>query len=114
MSKDKEFSTVRVACEVSFTVGHMNYGTITVPVGTKVFRHRVNGKVSDWFVADADLAKLCPDSYKINGEPSDFYMHDASHYGISMPNANVAPVKGPYIIGHGGENAQTFHKAHHY
>ena len=103
---NKEISTVRVACEVSFKVGHMDYGTITVPAGTQVFRHKVNGKVSDWFVSDADLAKLCPESYKINGVPSSFYIHDASHYGLSVPNANVGALK--------GDNPKTFHKAHHY
>lgn len=86
----KEYATVTTACEVSFAVGHMNYGTITVPVGTKVFRHNdVGGKWSDWFVSDADVAKLCPEGMKINGQPSSFYLHDGTHYGITMPNANV-------------------------
>jgi hypothetical protein len=101
---NKETATVTTACEVSFAVGHMNYGTILVPVGTKVFRHTVNGKVSDWFVADADLAKLCPESFKHDGKVSDFYLHDASHYGITMPNANVRKDGEPVAK----------HKAHHY
>jgi hypothetical protein len=101
---NKETATVTTACEVSFAVGHMNYGTILVPVGTKVFRHTVNGKLSDWFVADADVAKLCPEGMKINGEPSSFYLHDGTHYGITMPNANVRK---------DGEPKAT-HKAIHY
>jgi len=110
----KEYATVTTACEVSFAVGHLNYGTITVPVGTKVFRHVIKSrdadwkpetvKVSDWFVADADVAKLCPDGMKINGEPSAFYLHDGTHYGITMPNANVRK---------DGEPKAT-HKAIHY
>ena len=105
MSYDKEISTVRVACEVSFKVGHMDYGTILVPAGTQVFRHKVNGKVSDWWVAHDDMVKLCPESYKINGQPSTFYLHDASHYGISLPNANICPIAG---------DAKAKHNAHHY
>ena len=75
-----------------------------VPVGTEVFRHNVNGKVSDWFVDDADIAKLCPASYMFDGHPSSFFMHDASHYGITMPNANVRKDGTPVAK----------HKAHHY
>jgi hypothetical protein len=96
---NKETATVTTACEVSFAVGHMNYGTILVPEGTKVFRHVIKSrdaawkpetvKVSDWFVEHDALASLCPESYKHNGKVSDFYMHDASHYGITIPNANV-------------------------
>lgn len=100
----KEYATVTTACEVSFAVGHLNYGTINVPVGTKVFRHNDCGKWSDWFVADADVAKLCPDGMKINGEPSAFYLHDGTHYGITMPNANVRKDGEPKAV----------HKAHHY
>ena len=113
MSYDKEISTVRVACEVSFKVGTMDYGTITVPAGTKVFRHIIKSrdaawkpetiKTSDWFVDGDAMVKLCPESYKINGAPSNFYLHDASHYGISVPNANV-----------GKGEPKSFHKAHHY
>lgn len=103
---NKEISTVRVACEVSFKVGHMDYGTILVPAGTQVFRHTVNGKpISYWWVSDEYIIKFCPDSYKIDGKPSSFYLHDASHYGISVPNANVGTLKG---------EAKAFHKAHHY
>lgn len=103
---NKEISTVRVACEVSFKVGHMDYGTILVPAGTQVFRHTVNGKpISDWWVTDADIAKFCPESFMIDGKPSNFYIHDATHYGISVPNANVGELKG---------EPKTFHKAHHY
>ncbi len=105
MNTTKEISTVRVACDVSFKVGHMDYGTITVPVGTQVFRHAVNGKLSDWFVAHDDMVRLCPESYMLNGKPSDFYLHDASHYGITVPNANVGALR---------DAPKTFHKAHHY
>ena len=109
MSYTKEHATVTTACEVSFVVGNMDYGTITVPVGAKVFRHIFNNppeavKVSDWFVEHDDMVKLCPESYKVNGKPSTFYLHDASHYGITMPNANVRK--------DGEPKAQ--HKAHHY
>jgi acetoacetate decarboxylase len=89
MSYDKETATVTTACEVSFAVGNMNYGTITVPVGTKVFRHVIDNKVSDWFLEHDDMVKLCPESSKVNGKPSSFYLHDACHYGITMPTANV-------------------------
>jgi hypothetical protein len=115
MSYNKEISTVRVACEVSFRVGNMDYGTITVPAGTVVFRHIIKSKdaawkpetvkVSDWFVAHDDMVKLCPESYMIDGKPSSFYLHDSSHYGITVPNANVGALKG---------EPKTFHKAHHY
>jgi hypothetical protein len=100
MSYDKEFATVIVACEVSFGVGHMNYGTISVPAGAKVFRHNVNGKVSDWFLLDDDLRKLCPEAYK----GSSFYLHDAMRYGISLPNANVRNEGTPCAT----------HRAYHY
>lgn len=91
----------------------MDYGTILVPAGTQVFRHNVNGKVSDWWVADSELAKFCP-ILMPSGDPSHMFMLDATNYGISLPNANVCPVNGPYVIGHSGEIAETFHKAHHY
>lgn len=115
MSNTKEFATVTTACEVSFAVGNMDYGTITVPVGIKVFRHVIKSrdadwkpetvKTSDWFVEHDDMVKLCPESYKINGNLSSFYLHDASHYGITMPNANVRK---------DGELPKAKHKAVHY
>lgn len=123
MRKTTEVSTVRVAVEVSFQVGKMDYGTILVPAGTPVFRHIIKSKdaawkpettkTSDWFVQNPSLL---PDNGRIliNGKHSSFFVQDATHYGITVPNANVCPVKGPYIIGFGGENAETFHKAHHY
>lgn len=112
---NQEISKVRVACEVSFKVGQMDYGTIMVPAGTEVFRHVIKSrdaawkpetvKFSDWFVSDAELRKLCPESYKLNGEVSSFYLHDASHYGISVPNANVGELS---------KASQRQHKAYHY
>lgn len=113
MSKTTEVSTVRVAVEVSFQVGKMDYGTILVPAGTQVMRHVQNGKPSDWFVKNPSQL---PDNGRIliNGKHSSFFVHDATHYGISIPNANVCPVNGPYVIGFGGENAETFHKSFHY
>ena len=105
---NKEYATVISACEVSFQVGHMNYGTINVPVGTKCFRHAGNKgfgvKPSEWFVMD--VASLCPEGMKIDGKPSDFFIHDADHYGITMPNANVRE--------DGEEMPKATHKAFHY
>lgn len=98
-----ESSTVRTAIEVSFEVGNIHYGTLTVPVGTMVERHKTNGKWSDWFVKYPKF--LCPDSYKIDGEVPEggFFMHDATYYGITIPHVNVwaglIPLK--------------MHKAHH-
>ena len=101
---NKELGTVTSACEVSFQVGHMNYGTIPVPVGAKCFRHRDNGKVSDWFVME--VQKYCPEGLILNGKPSDFFIHDADHYGITMPNANVRKDT--------EEMPKATHKAFHY
>lgn len=85
-----EYATVHTACEVSFAVGHADYGTINVPVGTKVFRHLSDGKpVSDWFLEGDEIPKLCPEKGKIYDKPSIGYIRDAFHYGITMPNANV-------------------------
>ena len=97
-------STVRTAIEVSFAVGTLDYGTITVPVGTVVERHYdERGMWSDWFVSYP--TKLCPDSYKINGEVPEhgLFMHDAIHYGITIPNANVEA----------GHTPLKTHKAYH-
>lgn len=98
-------STVRTAIEVSFAVSPLDYGTITVPVGTVVERHYdERGKWSDWFVKNP--MPLCPDNFKINGEVPEggFFMHDAKYYGISIPNANVEA----------GHTPLKTHKAHHY
>jgi hypothetical protein len=104
MPATKEHATVHTACEVSYTVGHADYGTINIPVGTKVFRHVVNGKKSNWFLADDEIAKLTPESCKIDGKPSNFFLHDAIHYGINLPNANVTKEGNP----------QAKHIAKHY
>jgi hypothetical protein len=84
-----EVSNVRIAIEVSFAVGHMDYGTLSVPEGTPVERRFVNEKWSEWFITNPKV--LCPDSFKINGEVSEngFFMHDAKFYGITIPHANV-------------------------
>lgn len=106
MTAPKEFATVHTACEVSFKVGHMDYGTIAVPVGTKVFRHNVNGKVSDWFLTHDSMIRLCPDECIENdGKVSALYCHDATHYGITLPNANVKKDSG---------TPSEKHSAHHY
>jgi Fe-S oxidoreductase len=109
MSATKEYGTVHTACEVSFAVGHADYGTILVPVGTKVFRHIIKSrdaawkpetvKVSDWFVEHDEGVKLCP-SEKVRS----FYLHDMCHYGITLPNANVRKEGTPVVV----------HKSHHY
>jgi hypothetical protein len=100
-----EVSSVRIAIEVSFAVGKLDYGTITVPVGTEVQRHYdERGKWSDWFIKNPKA--LCPDTFKINDEVPEngFFMHDAEHYGISIPHANV----------YGSKNfALKVHKSHH-
>jgi hypothetical protein len=101
MSQVKIPSTVRVACEVSFKVGNVDYGSIMVPAGTKVFRWVMEGgKVSDWFLEDEELASLCPNDWI-----KELFMHDAGIYGISLPDANVGPLRGP---------AKSYHQAHHY
>jgi hypothetical protein len=102
---NKEHSTVRVAIDVSFQVGNMNYGTITVPKGTKVFRHHVDGKISDWFIEHDDMVKLCPKNFIHEGKISQFYLHDASHYGITVPNANVGKIV---------ETPKKVHSSFHY
>ncbi len=112
MTATKEYATVTTACEVSFQVGRMNYGTINIPVGAKVFRHIVKSrdaawkpetvKTSDWFVME--VQKYCPEGCMLNGKPSDFFIHDADHYGITMPNANVRK----------DDAAVAKHKAIHY
>jgi len=84
----------------------MDYGTIAVPVGAKVFRYTFsNGKVSDWFLDDEDFVKLCPKEYIYDGKPSDFFIHDATFYGITLPNANVKKDSG---------TPSEKHLAHHY
>lgn len=111
-----ETATVTCACEVSFAVGSCEYGTISVPVGTKVFRFIFKSKdaewkpfttkVSDWFLSDDDMIRLCPESLKVNGKVPDLYAHDATHYGITLPNANVRP--------DGKEAPKAKHRAFHY
>ncbi len=98
----RETSTVKTAIEVSFAVGSLHYGTITVPVGTVVERNKDCGVWSDWFVKYPK--ELCPDTFKIDGEVPDggLFMHDAKYYGISIPNANVI-----------GSYALKTHQAHH-
>lgn len=101
MKQVKVSSNVHVACEVSFKVGNSDYGSIMVPAGTKVFRWCMeDGSKSDWFVEDEDLAALCPNEWNRKG-----FMHDAGIYGISLPDANVGPLRGP---------AKSYHQAHHY
>lgn len=88
MSNQRQDSITTIDTEVSFSVGKSDYGTIMVPKGTKVFRHRVGGIWSDWFVTNPGNL---PDNGRLlfNGKHSDFFIHDAVHYGISLPNANV-------------------------
>ena len=114
MTATKEHATVHTACEVSFAVGHANYGTILVPIGAKVFRHVIKSrdaawkpetvKVSDWFVDHDDMVKACPSQLVEDGKVSPLYYHDVCHYGITMPNANVKREGTP----------EATHKAHHY
>ena len=101
-----QHSQVRVAVNVSFQVGRMDYGTVHIPVGTSVFRKIVDGKISDWWVADP--APFCPDAFKHNGkvDPDGMFMHDATYYGISVPDANVQDGKGVYAV--------AAHKSFHY
>jgi hypothetical protein len=83
-------------------------------VGAKCFRNVIKSrdadwkpetvKVSDWFVME--VQKYCPEGCMINGKPSDFFIHDADHYGITMPNANVRK--------DGEEMPKAKHKAIHY
>ena len=111
MTASKEHATVHTACEVSFKVGHMDYGTIAVPVGAKVFRHIIKSKdaawkpetvkVSDWFLEHDEMMKLCPKEYILYP----FFQHDADNYGISLPNANVKKDSG---------TPSKKHLAHHY
>jgi hypothetical protein len=106
-----ETSTVKVAIEVSFAVGKSDYGTINVPVGTKVHRFKDvrtlgNGqkseKWSDWFVQNpsnlSDSGRL-----QFNGWSNEWFIMDATNYGISIPAANV--VEGGQAVKH----AKSFH-----
>lgn len=99
MSKNRKTinSTVRVACEVSFTASDTNYGTINVPVGTPVEqiidirKSHITGQTleskSGWFVKFPNT--VCPPRYTINGEPGHMFLHDAKYSGIRVPDANV-------------------------
>lgn len=104
MTVSTESATVHTACEVSFRVGSMDYGTINVPVGAKVSRHTINKIVSPWYLDQEDFVKLCPKSFMIDGKVSHVYFMDADNYGISLPNANVKKDGYP----------SKKHLAHHY
>jgi hypothetical protein len=111
MTASKEHATVHTACEVSFRVGHMDYGTILVPVGTNVFRHVIKSKdaywkpetvkYSDWFLEADGIVYLCPKEHMQNR----LYLDDALNYGITVPNANVKKDSG---------TPSEKHKAFHY
>ena len=82
-----EYGTTTIDCEISFTVSKMDYGTIMVPKGTKVKRSSLDGRFTEWSIAAP--AQFCPSQYIIDGKVSGFYLHDAIHYGITIPSQNV-------------------------
>jgi hypothetical protein len=114
----KEYGIVTTACEVSFAVGNLDYGTVTVPVGAKVSRRIVMSrdaawkpetrKTSDWFVEPSELDKL---TCEFKG--GELFRMDMKNYGISMPNANVCKTtkegEGVWIYG----DPKPSHKSRH-
>jgi hypothetical protein len=98
-TETKELGTVTTACDVSFAVGNLDYGMVTVPVGTKVSRRvimdrdapwkPITTKVSDWFVEHYEIDKLICEF-----KGGELFRMDMKNYGISMPNANVRKIDG--------------------
>jgi len=93
---------VKHATEVRFTAAceSTDYGVIPIPAGTEVEQHihisknQVAGEPiiskSGWFITYPE--DVCPAHFKINGEPGHMFMHDATHYGIRVPDAVVEKV----------------------
>lgn len=85
MNTTNQYSTTTIDCEVSFTAAcnTTDYGTLFIPKGTLVQRRIVNGKLSDWFIAEPQ---------KLFSTKGAMFQHDAEHYGITIPPQNVYKV----------------------
>lgn len=91
MSKQHERSITKFSTDVSFKAAgeSKDYGTIHIPQETKVerFRDSDDAPWSDWFVMLPEA--VCPEKYYFDGKPGEMFMHDATHYGIRVPNDHV-------------------------
>lgn len=86
-----EYGIVKHSLDVHFTAaaGTADYGQILIPQGTKVERFCENGMWSDWFVTNPE--DVCPMRLRdADKRPNSFYMHDAIHYGIRVPQVHLA------------------------